>query len=181
QDGTLEGDNVISALTGAPRADFRTLEDGVTRILEAAWPIVVNQEVLGAVVVDQNMNGIRTFRNQALETLFDTMLGILLLTVGALFVFATSLSTRIRSLRNQAERSVDEYGRFRNTIVPSRSTDEIGDLSRSFANIVERLGQYTHYLENMSSRLSHELRTPVTVVRSSLENLRLLTPRDDEA
>lgn len=181
QEGTLEGDNVISALTGSPRADFRTLEDGVTRILEAAWPIVVNQDVLGAVVVDQNMNGIRTFRNQALETLFDTMLGILLLTVGALFVFATSLSTRIRSLRNQAERSVDEYGRFRNTIMPSRSTDEIGDLSRSFANIVERLGQYTHYLENMSSRLSHELRTPVTVVRSSLENLRLITPREDEA
>src|SRR5690606_22327876 len=41
-------------------------------------------------------------------------------------------------------------------------------------------GQYTHYLENMSSRLSHELRTPVTVVRSSLENLRLITS-DDEA
>ncbi len=174
-EGTLEGDNVTSALVGSPRADFRTLNDGVTRILEAAWPIVVNQEVLGAVVVDQNMNGIRTFRNQALETLFDTMLGILLLTVGALFVFATGLSTRLRTLRNQAERIIDEKGRFTNTIVPSRSTDEIGDLSRSFANIVERLGQYTHYLENMSSRLSHELRTPVTVVRSSLENLRLIS------
>ncbi|MEY4640801.1 MAG: hypothetical protein RLZZ227_795, partial [Pseudomonadota bacterium] len=135
-DGTLAGDNVISALTGAPRADFRTLENGATRILEAAWPIVVDNAVLGAVVVDQNMNGIRSFRNQALETLFDTMLGILLLTVGALFVFATSLSGRIRALRNQAERSIDDYGRFRNTIVPSRSTDEIGDLSRSFANIV---------------------------------------------
>ena len=43
--------------------------------------------------------------------------------------------------------------------------------SRSFSSIVERLSQYTNYLENMSSRLSHELRTPVTVVRSSIENL----------
>ena len=179
-DGKLDGDNIISALVGAPRANFRTLDDGVTRILAAAWPIVVDEEVLGAVVVDQNMNGIRTFRNQALETLFDTMLGILLLTVGALFIFATSLSTRIRSLRNQAERIIDDKGKFANTIVPSRSADEIGDLSRSFANIVERLSQYTNYLENMSSRLSHELRTPVTVVRSSLENLRLITS-DDEA
>src|SRR5690606_9420724 len=42
-------------------------------------------------------------------------------------------------------------------------------------NLVERLSQYTQYLENLSSRLSHELRTPVTVVRSSLENLRLCT------
>jgi two-component system sensor histidine kinase ChvG len=120
------------------------------------------------------MNGIRTFRNQALETLFDTMLGILLLTATALFLFATSLSTRIRSLRNQAERIIDEQGRLSNTIEASRSNDEIGDLSRSFSNIVERLSQYTHYLENMSSRLSHELRTPVTVVRSSLENLRFI-------
>jgi len=178
--GTLEGEHVIAALTGTAQSGFRTMDDGVTRILEAAWPIRVNQQVLGAVVVDQNMNGIRTFRNQALETLFDTMLGILLLTVGALFIFATILSTRIRSLRNQAERIIDEKGRLANKIVPSRSDDEIGDLSRSFASIVDRLGQYTHYLENMSSRLSHELRTPVTVVRSSLENLRFVT-QDEEA
>ncbi len=52
--------------------------------------------------------------------------------------------------------------------------DEIGDLSRSFSSIVSRLGQYNSYLENMTSRLSHEFRTPVTVVRSSLDNLVML-------
>jgi signal transduction histidine kinase len=43
--------------------------------------------------------------------------------------------------------------------------------------MVNRLGQYHFYLENLASRLSHELRTPVAVVRSSLENLSLL-PQD---
>ncbi|MDR0781986.1 MAG: proteobacterial dedicated sortase system histidine kinase [Pseudomonadales bacterium] len=172
----VEGDQVRRALGGREQAGFITLQDGITRLLEAAWPIVVEGQVLGAVVVDQNMNGIRTFRNQALETLFDTMIGILLLTVSALFIFASSLSGRIRALRNQAEKVVDERGRLSDTIiVPSHSADEIGDLSRSFANIVERLGKYTQYLENLGARLSHELRTPVTVVRSSLENLRLCT------
>ncbi len=169
--GTLEGDHVEAALLGQPRTRFRTLGDSETRILEAAYPIVAAGEVMGAVVVDQNMNGIRTFRNQALETLFDTMLGILAVVIALSLWFASSLSGRIRALRNQAEKIIDDRGRLSNTIVPFRSADEIGDLSRSFANIVERLGQYTHYLENMSSRLSHELRTPVTVVRSSLENL----------
>lgn len=178
--GTVEGELAVAALTGTPRVGFQTLADGSTRILEAAWPISVNGQVQGAVVVDQNMQGISTFRNQALETLLDTMLGIILLTALVLFLFASKLSSRIRSLRNQAERIIDDKGRFTNTIVPSRTPDEIGDLSRSFANIVERLGQYTHYLENMSSRLSHELRTPVTVVRSSLENLSLVTD-DPEA
>jgi len=31
----------------------------------------------------------------------------------------------------------------------------------------------TAYLESLASRLSHELRTPIAVVRSSLENLKL--------
>jgi signal transduction histidine kinase len=95
----------------------------------------------------------------------------MLVVVLGLFLFASRISTRIRTLRNQAERIIDDSGRVKNTMIPSRNSDEIGDLSRSFANIVERLSQYMSYLENMSSRLSHELRTPVTVVRSSIENL----------
>lgn len=176
----LDGEHIASALQGVPMTRFRSVDDTGTRLLEAAYPIVAGGEVLGGVIVDQNMNGIRTFRNQALETLFDTMIGILLVTMAALFFFASSLSSRIRALRNQAEKIIDDNGRIRNTIRASRSSDEIGDLSRSFSNIVDRLSQYTHYLENMSSRLSHELRTPVTVVRSSLENLGLIT-REPEA
>jgi len=172
-DVTREGEHINSALTGVPLTQFRTLTDTQTRILGAAYPIFSQGDVMGAVVVDQNMNGLRTFRNQALEQLFNTMLAVMLIVALGLFFFASRISSRIRFLRNQAEGMIDEVGRVQNTITPSRSSDEIGDLSRSFSNIVERLTQYTTYLENMSSRLSHELRTPVTVVRSSLENLSL--------
>jgi signal transduction histidine kinase len=37
---------------------------------------------------------------------------------------------------------------------------------------MDRLREYNAYLEAMASRLSHELRTPVAVVRSSLDNLK---------
>ncbi|MCH8176344.1 MAG: proteobacterial dedicated sortase system histidine kinase [Proteobacteria bacterium] len=179
-DVTRAGAHIDSALEGTPFTQFRTLADSETRLLEAAHPILANGEVIGAVVVDQNMNGLRTFRNQALETLFNTILGVMLLVTLGLFFSASRISSRIRSLRNQAERIIDDTGRVQNTIVASRSSDEIGDLSRSFSNIVERLTQHTSYLENMSSRLSHELRTPITVVRSSLENLGL-TVKDKES
>ena len=163
-DVTLEGSHINSALRGVPLTQFRTLADTQTRILEAAYPILAEGEVMGAVVVDQNMNGLRTFRNQALEQLFNTMLAVMLIVTLGLFFFASRISSRIRFLRNQAEGIIDEVGRVQNTIVPSRSADEIGDLSRSFSSIVERLTQYTNYLENMSSRLSHELRTPLTLI-----------------
>lgn len=183
QGGAVEGEHITTALQGQYSTRFRTLSGEQTmdeiRILEAAFPIVANNQVLGAVIVDQNMNGIRSFRNQTLETLFDTMLAILLVTMAALFIFASFLSSRIRGLRNQAEKIIDDSGRLTNTFTPLRSSDEIGDLSRSFSNMVERLGQYTNYLETMSSRLSHELRTPITVVRSSLENLRMSQSEED--
>jgi two-component system, OmpR family, sensor histidine kinase ChvG len=173
-DVTREGAHIDSALEGTPFTQFRTLtDDNRTRLLEAAHPILANGEIIGAVVVDQNMNGLRTFRNQAMEQLFNTILAVMLMVSLGLFFFASRISSRIRALRNQAESIIDESGRVLSTLSPSKNSDEIGDLSRSFSNMVERLTQYTSYLENMSSRLSHELRTPVTVVRSSLENLGL--------
>jgi len=180
-DVTREGAHINSALEGEATTQFRTLADSDTRLLEAAHPILANGEIMGAVVVDQNMNGLRTFRNQAMETLFNTMLAVMLVVTLGLFFSASRISSRIRSLRNQAEGIIGETGRIQNTIVATRNSDEIGDLSRSFSTIVERLTQYTDYLENMSSRLSHELRTPVTVVRSSLENLGLTAPNQESA
>jgi len=74
-------------------------------------------------------------------------------------------------LRDDAERAIDAQGRVNTPLSASHAGDEIGDLSRSFASVLDRLGQYAAYQKNMASRLSHELRTPVAVVRSSLENL----------
>ena len=51
--------------------------------------------------------------------------------------------------------------------------DEIGDLSRSLSTMVRRLSEYNDYLESMGGRLAHEIRTPIAVVRSSLDNLSL--------
>jgi dedicated sortase system histidine kinase len=172
-DVSREGAHIDSALQGQALTQTRTLADTQTRILEAAHPILAQGEVIGAVVVDQNMNSLRTFRNQAMETLLNTILAVMTLVTLGLFFFASRISSRIRGLRNQAEGIIDDSGRVQNTILASSNSDEIGDLSRSFSSIVERLTEYTDYLQNMSSRLSHELRTPVTVVRSSLENLGL--------
>lgn len=172
---------LLAAITGAAQSGYRTDAQSGVRSLETAWPIVAGGNVVGAVVVDQNLDGLRSARNQSLASLFDAMLAILLLTMAAMVAFAGSLSQRIRALRDQAEFSIDEHGRLQKTLEPSRSNDEIGDLSRSIANMLERLGHYNQYLENLTARLSHELRTPVTVVRSSLENLALLNHSDSEA
>ncbi|MBA6417483.1 proteobacterial dedicated sortase system histidine kinase [Colwellia sp. 6M3] len=167
----LTGKHIESALAGEPMSQWRLSTDQQAVVLSAAYPIFIDEHVKGAVIVEETTNGIRTLRNQALEKLFSSILAIMLLGALAFFLFASRISNRIRTLSNQAEMAIDEHGRISGNVDTSTTNDEIGDLSRSFSTAVNRLGQYNHYLENMSSRLSHELRTPIAVVRTSLETL----------
>lgn len=169
----LEGSHIQRALKGKKGSTWRLTPDSKAVVLAAASPIWIDDQVMGVVIAEETTHGIRTLRNKALEKLFNVILTIMSMGTFALFIFASNISSRIRALRDEAENAIDSQGRVTQAIVPSKTRDEIGDLSRSFANIVSRLGQYTHYLENMGSRLSHEFRTPVAVVRSSLEHLNL--------
>ena len=65
---------------------------------------------MGAVVVDQNMNGLRTFRNQALEQLFNTMLAVMLIIALGLFFFASRISSRIRFEEIQIRKLCKDVG-----------------------------------------------------------------------
>jgi two-component system sensor histidine kinase ChvG len=173
----LTGEHIEAALAGTPKSQWRLTTDKKAVIISAAYPIYISDKVNGAVIVEETTNGILSVRNKALEKLFTSILAIMLLGALAFFFFASRISNRIRQLRNQAEVAIDEHGRINNDIAQnmqiSKANDEIGDLSRSFSTAVNRLSQYNHYLENMSSRLSHELRTPIAIVRTSLENLSL--------
>jgi two-component system sensor histidine kinase ChvG len=163
---------IEGALSGILSTDRRLSTDGKATIVSAAHPIWVGDEVKGAVVVEETTNAVLTERNRAFERLFTIVLAALMTGSIALTLYASRLSGRIRRLRDEAEQAIDAQGRVKGVIAGSKAGDEIGDLARSFSSVLARLGQYASYQENMASRLSHELRTPIAVVRSSLENLR---------
>ncbi|MCW8329280.1 proteobacterial dedicated sortase system histidine kinase [Photobacterium sp. SDRW27] len=175
----VKGVHVSQALSGRGYSHWRQSEDGKAMILAAAYPIWLGDNVMGAVVAEESTTGIQTLRNRALEELLNAILAIIAIGTVTLFLFASKISSRIRRLRDEAELAIDSQGRIQQPISPTEDTDEIGDLSRSLSAMVGRLGQYNHYLENLSSRLSHELRTPVAVVRSSIENLSMQNQDED--
>lgn len=181
QDASIvRGVDVQQALLGRPYANWRLTDDDSAMILSAAYPIRVDDKVIGAVVVEETTVGIRTLRNKALEQLFNVLLVVICTGVIVLLLFGSHISRRVRQLRDDAESAVDPQGRVRHQLEPTASKDEIGDLSRTLSTMVTRLSEYNSYLEKMSSSLSHELRTPVAVVRSSLENLAFVTEDDDQ-
>ena len=167
------GRDVEGALAGILTIDRRPTADGRAVIVSAAHPIWVGDEVKGAVIVEETTNAVLTERNRAFARLFNIVLAALLVGSVALTLYASWLSSRIRRLRDEAEAAIDARGRARRPLAGSNARDEIGDLSRSFGSALARLTEYASYQEAMASRLSHELRTPIAVVRSSVDNLAL--------
>jgi dedicated sortase system histidine kinase len=169
----LQGQDISQALEGTPSTLWRLSPDDKAVIMSAAHPIYIDQIVMGAVVVEQTTNGIRTLRNKALEQQFHYILLVILISTLSLFLIASRISWRIGKLRDETESAIDQNGKIIGDITPSTTGDEIGDLTRTFTSVLGKLGQYNTYLENMASRLSHELRTPVAIVNSSIDNLLL--------
>ena len=175
----LDGPDVVSALAGQAATRWRQTPDRRASILTAAVPVRANALVVGAVTVEETSNGILILQNRALETLVNSSVVALALAAGVLLTFATRLSLRVRRLRDAAEAAIGADGRVRNVSIATSARDELGDLARSFQDMLERLAQYNRYLETMAGKLSHELRTPITVVRSSLENLDAASSDDE--
>jgi dedicated sortase system histidine kinase len=176
-DALATGREIAGALAGRPGVRLRNTPDGKAVVISAAHPIWNGDEVVGAVVVEESTNPILSVRSLALERLLVVTLAVFAFAAAVLIWFATRISTRIRRLRDEAETAIDAHGRIAHPhsrlITAQNSGDEIGDLSRSFSAMLGKLSQHHAYLESMASRLSHELRTPIAVVRSSLENLKL--------
>jgi len=141
-------------------------------VLAAAVPLQVNGEVRGALLVEQSGDALPLLTNRALLLLIGASLLALLLAGSVLFAFASALGLRMRRLRDAAERAMRSGGQMDTGIQPLlASRDEIGDLARSFAHLLDEVNAYTDYLRTLASKLSHELQTPLAIVKSSLDNL----------
>lgn len=178
-DVVFGGRNLERALDGTPSWRLRVPPGGGNAILTAVHPVWLGDTVVGAVVVEETTQAILSFSNRALEQLAAVTLIAFAAGALTLFFFASGLSSRLRRLRDEAENAIDSQGRVRALVAGEKAHDEIGDLSRGFSTVLGRLAQYNDYLEHMASRLSHELRTPIAVVRSSLDNLRLQPVPED--
>ncbi len=172
----LNTPEVDQAQVGKPVTVWRSGEERGSVVLTAAVPIERAGKPDGVLLLEQASRTVPLLANRALLGLLLTSFGVLLAAGAILLAFATRLSLRLGRLRNAAERAqlndgrldgLFEKGRFPMTEAP----DEIGDLARSFERLFEVVGSYTDYLRTLASKLSHELNTPLAIVKSSLDNL----------
>lgn len=161
---------VQSALQGRESQHWgQDLESAQVRN-SVAVPVVIQGRVSGAVVMEASTDGMLLVTNRALGRL---LLSTLLLTFGlaaGLWYFATRLSRRVQRLSSAVSEAMDESGKPR-ALPLVEDTDELGELARNNARLLRAVADYTSYLQKLAGRLSHELKTPLAITRSSLDNL----------
>ena len=124
----------------------------------------------GVVLVEQQIDKMQSVSTQALVKLFSMTVLVALGVSISLLIYSSILSWRIRVLRDSTALALADGDEI---IQPIASTmqDEIGDLSRGLSSMLLRVSAYTDYQKSLASRLTHELRTPLSVARTSLESI----------
>ena len=163
---------IAESLAGNPYAVRQAIDESL-EIVTAAHPIVSRDNVIGTVVVEQNIDDILSFQRAALEQVILVSVASLFIVLIALVAFAGRLAWRIRNLRREASAAIDARGRLRTSTLRSEmsSGDEIGDLSRSVSEMLSKLHQHSTFLENMPRTLRHEINNPLNTLSTSLQNL----------
>jgi two-component system sensor histidine kinase ChvG len=172
----LDTAQVEQARAGSAVSVWRHGEERGSVVLATTVPIEEAGKVEGVLLLEQASRSVPLLANRALFGLLLTSFGVLLLAGAVLLAFATRLSLRLARLRNAAERAQLSDGRLDGQFGAARfpmtdAPDEIGDLARSFERLFVVVGGYTDYLRTLASKLSHELNTPLAIVKSSLDNL----------
>ena len=135
--------------------------------------------VIGVLQVAQTADRWLVLRDRALTRLLNLTLAASALVMFATFLFGLWLARRLGRLRAASERSLQDpagrgalpVGRLAADFPDTEAADELGDVSRSFSLLLTRLDEYTHYLRTLAGKLAHEIRTPLAILRSSLDNL----------
>ncbi len=165
------GSPIDDARVGQNKAIWFKAGSGEPSTVRAAIPIATANGIVGVVSVEEAGNQLLQDRDVALAGLLRMTLSIALLAVGASIVFAAMLSRRIRRLSVAAANALSPRGDVDARLPETKATDELGDLARSYATLLLRFKEYTLYLRTLGSKLSHEFRTPLAIVSSSLDNL----------
>lgn len=171
QPTTLDLKGIKEGLEGKSSVTSYFPKEQQVEIMAAIVPLLEQNKIVGAVVVEQTTNSILALQNKVIEeSLTFTVLAFVIGGFGLLF-FASRLSSRIRKLGNQASRAISSNGQIITTIDPSPASDEIGDLSRTLSSMLDQLKSQIEYREKMADNLEHEIRTPLAGISASLKNM----------
>ncbi len=172
-------EEVQSALTGAPRHIVRQTEAGKLTV-SVAIPVQRFRAVLGVLLLSTEGDDIdRIVREERVAILrIFLVASIVILVLSALL--ASTVATPLRKLSEAAIRV--KRGVKSRIEIPdfSHRQDEVGNLSTSISEMTNSLYQRIEAIESFAADVSHELKNPLTSLRSAVETLPLARTEESQ-
>lgn len=162
---------IEGALGGQVQMNVRRSEDG-EKVVSVSLPVRHVEQVLGVLTLETgDVDAILDAQRAALIPFALVALGVNLLASLLLHLFVARpvmrLSAAADAVRRQQARAIS---------LPDleERKDEIGDLARSLETMTRALSERMDAIERFAADVSHEIKNPLTSIRSALETLDLV-------
>lgn len=165
----IDTPQIWQALSGIAAVSWFS-EGDAPPMLTVAQPFPGHGPTTAALLVEQFDTNAPSPWRHALAWALASFLATLLATA-LLLLLGARLLRRIRRLHDSVASDVRHRAETGTHEVADAETDELGDLARYHVRVGDEVATWTDYLRSLTSRLSHELNTPLAIVKSSLDNL----------
>lgn len=159
------------ALDGLTSGRLRRREDGMVVITVAA-PVQPYKRVAGALLITADTSDIvKTWRRERQNSFYVFLFALSLTLLLSIFLSRT-IARPLKRLAIAAERV--RFGRGREVAIPRYRSrkDEIGDLAMSLEEMTQSLHKRMDAIETFAADVSHELKNPLTSLRSAVDVMR---------
>lgn len=163
-------DEVLDALAGDTASSLRDAGDGRI-IISVAVPVQGLRRVVGGLLLDTDSTEIEArVRAERLNILILFTLTFVVTTALSLFL-ASTIARPVRLLAAAAERVAGSTER--QELIPDFTArrDEIGDLSEALSEMTRTLYARLDAIESFAADVSHEIKNPLTSIRSAIETM----------
>ena len=163
------------ALKGQRFATLRRTETG-ERVVSVSIPIQNVQAVLGVLTLESgDVDQIVAAQRRAL---LPFILIAILVTLVSSFLLSRLIAQPVLRLARAADRVTAQRARAISLPDIAQRDDELGDLTRSLETMTSALSERMDAIERFAADVAHEIRNPLTSIRSAVETLDLVS---DEA
>jgi two-component system sensor histidine kinase ChvG len=162
---------ISQALRGNQVSGVRTAQNG-DRVVSVSIPIQRVQAVLGVLTLEAgDVDKIVAAQRRALMPFILVAVGVTLLSSGLL---TWMIARPVIRLAGAADRVRLQQAREISLPSISRRDDELGDLARALQAMTATLSERMDAIERFAADVAHEIRNPLTSIRSAVETLTLV-------
>ena len=159
---------VVAALGGRYVPVVRTL-DRERLLLGIAVPIQRYKQVLGSLLLTKDSATIDAAVFETRRDILKIFAGALAITVLLSLYLAGTIARPLRQLAAAAERVRRDHSRQHKIPDMARRKDEIGELAATLKDMTEALWLRMDAIERFAADVAHEIKNPLTSLRSAVE------------